>query len=140
MDAEDEGDMSCVPWDVIYQSASGLGLSATEPGNDNFLYAIRQGCDRANTHNRCAQRACKVEGYFVMNMFLDYLNSVVFDPSLLHSLGNFHPRDDCPIDGGHSQSGKDCCGEYPIRFPYKHLDGERGCCGQRTYMTAVLQC
>lgn len=146
MDADDEGndndshDDGCVPWDVEYNSASGLGVSATDPDNSNFLYAIRRGCDRNNKHNACAHRSCKVEGYFVVNMFLDYLNAVSFDPSLKHDLGIFHPKDDCPIDGGDRKSGKECCGEYPIRFPYKHLDGDRGCCGQRTFNALVLQC
>lgn len=146
MDADDEGndngshDDGCIPWDVDYNSASGLGLSAADPLNDNFLYAIRRGCERANKRNACAQRSCKVEGYFVMNMFLDYLNAVTFDPSLKHDLGFFHPKDDCPIGGEHSPSDKECCGEYPIRFPFKTLEGDRGCCGQRTYNALVLNC
>jgi len=133
-------DNTCIPWDVEYGSATGLGIGADEPGNDAFLYAIRKGCDKNNKKDECARMACKVEGYFVVNMFMDYLDAVVFDPTLLHSLGMFNPKDECPIDGGIQIEGKECCGEYPIRFPFKTLNGDRACCFQKTYNTNLKTC
>jgi len=35
---------------------------------------------------------------------------------------------------------KQCCGDYPIRFPYNHLRGERECCGGRTYNPFLFTC
>merc|ERR1719219_2851090 len=48
----------------------------------------------------------------------------------------------CPVKPGvHGSSGnKACCGAYPNRFPYKTLDGDRDCCGSRTYNTQILNC
>jgi len=139
MDWEEKPD-DCIPWDVEYGSATGLGISADDESNDAFLYAIRKGCDKNNKKDKCAAAACKIEGYFVVNMFMDYLDAVTFDPTLLHSLGMFNPKDDCPIDGGVQIEGKECCGEYPIRFPFKTLNGDRACCVQRTYNTNNKQC
>jgi hypothetical protein len=138
MDAEAEND-ECTPWDVPYNSGTGLGLVANDPDNAKHEQAIRKSCQRVNRNNNCGARACMVENYFVMQMFKLFLSGVTFDPSLKHSLGNHHPKDDCPIKEG-VKSDKECCGTYPLRFPYKHLDGGRGCCGEHTYNMNVMEC
>ena len=33
----------------------------------------------------------------------------------------------------------DCCGDYPLRYPYKHNGGKQ-CCGQHTYNIYVKNC
>jgi hypothetical protein len=33
-----------------------------------------------------------------------------------------------------------CCGAYPERFPYRHKNGERACCVDKTYNTNLLEC
>ena len=33
-----------------------------------------------------------------------------------------------------------CCGDYPIRFPYNAINGQRDCCGQKTYNTFMMTC
>merc|ERR1711937_886320 len=48
MDAELAGDDDCVPWDIPYQSGSGLGLAADEPDNDSMEAALRTEYKRAN--------------------------------------------------------------------------------------------
>lgn len=35
---------------------------------------------------------------------------------------------------------KKCCGDYPIRKPYKTLNGERKCCKGKTYNTFYFTC
>jgi len=138
LDSEAEGDFDCVPWDVAYSGATGLGVSAGD--SSSLEYAIRRTCNKNNKKNKCGERSCKVESYFVLNLFKHFLAGVVFDPSLKHSLGFFNPKDDCPIKQGIMKSDKACCGEYPLRFPYKHLNGGRKCCNGSTYNAIVMQC
>lgn len=138
MDHEEAG-KDCTPWDVKYNSASGLGLLAADNDNDSLEYAIRQSCKRANKKSTCAAQACMVENYFVVSTMRIFLSGIKFDMSVRHDLGNFHPRDDCPIATG-IKSEKACCGEQPLRFPYKHLNGDRGCCGEKTYNTQMMMC
>lgn len=139
MDSEAEGD-DCTPWDVEYSGATGLGVSAANINNDSVEYAIRKSCNKNNKKSKCGERSCKVESYFVLNLFRHFLAGVLFDPSLKHSLGLFDPKNDCPIKAGKSKSDKACCGDYPLRFPYKHLNGDRNCCNGATYNAVVLQC
>lgn len=138
MDAEAEG-KTCTPWDQSYNSGTGLGLVVSDPENNTHEAAIHKSCSRVNRKNNCAARACMVENYFVMQIFKQFLASVVFDPSLKHALGNFSPAADCPTRPG-PYSEKECCGKYPIRFPYKTQNGDKDCCGQKTYNTGIMQC
>ena len=141
MDAVDEGDLDCVPWDVEYNSATGLGMMVDDPNNDNVEKALRTKCNKANKKNNCAARACMVENYFVIQTVKLFLTGVEFDPSLKHDLGNFNAKEECVIkQGQHGKSDKQCCGNYPLRFPYKTLNGDRGCCVKKTYNTLRLQC
>jgi len=130
-DSEDEG-LACTPWEVDYNAGTGSG---------KVLY---NNCLEQNSNNTCAARACTVELNFVETMFAyllggtgisyaDYSHAQGFDPSV--DVG-------CPVKKGSpgASASKACCGSYPRRFPYKSLDGERGCCGSRTYSTNILQC
>lgn len=141
IDAAEENDPECIPWDEPYQSGSGLGLVADDPDNNNNANALRKSCARANRYNDCARRTCIVENFFIMQMFKLFLSSVQFDPSLKHSLGNWHPKDDCPVKQGFDAE-KECCGTYPHRFPFKlqTLGGARNCCGELTYNPDVMEC
>jgi hypothetical protein len=141
LDALEEGDTECVPWNEPYQSGSGLGLVATDPENNNNANALRKSCARANRFNDCARRTCIVENFFIMQMFKTFLSSVTFDPSLKHSLGNWDRIDDCPTKAG-IDAEKECCGTYPHRFPFKlqTLYGARNCCGELTYNPDVMEC
>lgn len=133
MDAAADGE-ECTPWNVKYNSATGLGLLAgDDKNNDSLENALRFKCRRANRKfGDCAARACMVENYFVVRTLRLFLKGVTFDPSVKHDLGLFDPSEDCPTGDG-PKSDKACCGSYPLRFPYKHLDGQRGCCGEKTY-------
>lgn len=139
MDAEEEGDDCTNPWDEKYNSATGLGLMTTDENNDSLEDALRFKCKKANRKNNCAARTCMVENYFVIRLVRLFLHGVKFDPSVKHTLGSFDPKADCPIKDG-VKSEKECCGEYPLRFPYKTLFGDRACCGERTYNTAIMMC
>merc|ERR1711941_99300 len=71
-----------------------------------------------------------------------FLSGVEFDPSLLHSLGNFDHVQECAVVANTSPFNpeRECCNQYPLRFPYKPLDGARSCCGDKTYQTAIMSC
>merc|ERR1712178_411844 len=129
-DSEDEG-VSCVPWEVDYFPGLGVGTN---------LY---NSCKELND-NVCSIRACAIEGHFTNNLvaillagnsmnYADYGHFDGFDAS--HDAG-------CPVKPGvkGSPANKSCCGAYPARFPYKNLDGDRACCGSRTYNTQLLNC
>ena len=75
-------------------------------------------------------------------MFLNPSPETEFDPSLLHSLGNFNPVDECVVATSNNPYNpeRQCCGLYPPRFPYKPLGGARECCGDKTYQTAIMSC
>lgn len=120
-DAEDEGS-SCTPWEVVYTSAVG-GINVT----------LREACDAANNGNNCAIRACVLEGTFVEGL-LDFF---ILQQG---SISVFQAPFDCPVNNVGGPSPKACCGEYPDRFPFKTNNGDRGCCGQRTYNTQTLSC
>lgn len=129
-DAENEG-TTCIPWEVEYKAAVGGSLVTTF-----------EACQAANSDkSNCAVRACTVEGTFVENItaFLVFNNGGL-DDSKRHSNG-FDPKVGCPTKtGGSGSSEVQCCGTYPVRYPFKTLDGERACCGQRTFSSLALSC
>lgn len=128
MDAEEEG-MTCIPWEVDYTAA------------DFLADDINQGCIQNNPGNKCAQRACSIEGSFIANMFSFFFSGGATNLSYLHANG-FNPKDSCGVKVGTTPnfSEKSCCGNYPTRFVYKTLGGDRKCCGSRTYNAVTLKC
>merc|ERR1712178_426709 len=128
-DSEDEG-LSCVPWEQDYNSGTGSGVN------------LGRSCAELNT-DPCAVRSCAVEGQFVQSLTALFLsgNSINYDE---YGHENFDPSHDvgCPVKPGvkGSSNAKACCGAYPNRFPFKTLDGDRACCGARTYNTQLLNC
>lgn len=133
LDTEAEG-AECAPWDVTYHSGTGSV-------EDISLF---QRCQNLNPDDNCAQRACAVEGYFIENLLAALVAGAVIDyDSYGHSKGNFDPSadGDCPVKKAAGTSNtRECCGRYPIRFPYKTLDGDRSCCVSRTFNTNLLNC
>jgi hypothetical protein len=89
----------------------------------------------------CHKKVCKVEMNFARQMIIKKTELVVLDT--LHANG-FDPLTDasCEVEAGFD-SGKNCCGDYPNRFPYKTnaRDGSgRQCCGSKTYNDQLFQC
>ena len=118
----------CVPWAVEYNS--GLG------GSDAELYEV---CFAKNPRNNCAARACIVEGNFISSLTMYFINggSVQLENKVENG---FDPTQMCVGRKGVNSKEKSCCGQYPGRFPFKTLGGERSCCGTRTYNTMALEC
>ena len=127
MDAENVGE-SCIPWEIEYQPGSGAGIN------------VFRHCIELNPNSVCAQMACAVEGQFVDNMFAFLLSGSQIDYDSFGHNNGFEPSDNfsegnCPIKILNTPGMKACCGRYPFRFAYKTLDGERACCGMKTYNT-----
>jgi len=127
-DAEDEG-TTCVPWEVDY--VSGVG------GNGASL---AEECAASNAGNNCAIRACTVEGTFVANLLDAMFSGAQIDNAKRHSNG-FDQATTCATKkNGGGPANKACCGNYPDRFPFRTVGGDRKCCGTRTYNSLTLKC
>jgi len=128
-DAEDEG-TTCIPWEVQYDAALG--------GNDEDDMFVQ--CTAANSGNNCAIRACTIEGTFVANLLDVFVSGGQINPANQHENG-FDPAVECITKkNGGGPTNKECCGQYPSRFPFKTQGGDRKCCGNRTYNSLTLKC
>lgn len=127
-DAEDEG-TTCIPWEVQYDA--GIGGSPLE---------MNEQCAEANPGNNCAIRACIIEGTFVANLLDVFVSGGKINPAHRHEIG-FNPEVECIVKkNGGGPTNKQCCGEYPDRFPFKTAGGDRKCCGNRTFNSLTLKC
>jgi len=133
MDAADMN-MDCgLPWTISYNSAFGSGIPT-----GLTMDGLKQECDAQNNADTCEAWTCKVEGWFVQQYFLYAASGGIINPNYRHANG-YNPKASCPISNG-IQSEKACCGEYPIRFPFKTYNGARDCCYSHTFNTNLYQC
>jgi len=62
------------------------------------------------------------------------------------ALGDFDPTNECVVEEGKGNGGvkgePECCGDQfgGSRFPFNNRDGNRGCCGSKTYDTQMFAC
>lgn len=146
---------TCIPWEVQYRPGT---TAATIDQLESFCNALNPG--------DCQKQACKVEGQFVMKMYEALTRGTTFNETFLHSNG-FEPSEQCVprrssiknnSNGGGGGGGgapttipphsifhstgiaKQCCGQYPNRFPYMHIENVRGCCGAHTYNPFLKDC
>lgn len=124
-DGQDSGNACDTPWNVPYIPHN-IAITPVTSVSDQ--------CIANNPGDDCATYSCIIEGHMTELLFADFLNGVVYDPTYKHSNNFFDPDTECHIVGtGSGQSEKECCGDYPFRFPYKTYNDERACCGQKTY-------
>jgi len=91
--------------------------------------SILADCTDLNAGNECAINSCCCELKLIADIISLITSSQVFDPNYKHSLGSFNPNESCgpnTPNGYGNGSNKDCCGEYPFRFPYK--TNKMNCC------------
>merc|ERR1711981_275379 len=132
-DVFDEDGTVCVPWEVEY--TSGINLGASHSGD------LEAECVSQNAQS-CQQYACMVENNFVLQFFASFFDpSTSFDPSPKHDLpgGTFDPAVECQTSAG-PKSDRQCCGQYPTRFPFKTLGTQRACCWDQVYDTTLMCC
>jgi len=119
----------CTPWAADYTEVS--FFVAEE--------AIMSTCEAANTGDNCKINSCAVETRFVNKVYgLLNVGAFKFEDNYKHENG-FVPVDGCPISPG-IFSSKECCGEYPTKFPFKTNNGVRKCCGDQVYESEVWMC
>lgn len=155
--AQDDVDSKCkgllLAYDCIEMDALDRGEPCEAQSVDyvpyNFFNSntdLKADCEATNAGNQCKIDTCIVEGQFTLDFFPDFFNptGLPHDEALRHpSLGgSFNTTETCnyataPAAGS---TEKVCCGDVPHRFPYKPLDGERGCCGGQTFMTDRHMC
>jgi len=128
-----EAGIDCIPWETSYNSAFGSGIPT-----GLTLSGLSAECDVQNPPDTCAAWTCKVEGWFVQQYFLYSTSGGLINAANRHENG-FDMDVGCPIQTG-IISEKSCCGEYPIRFPYKTYGGARDCCQTHTFNTNLFQC
>ena len=133
-DALVEENRECVPWELIYNSAWGGGIPT-----GMTMEGIVEECNLQNNPNSCEARTCMVEGFFVQSFFKYHLNGGQIDVSYQHVNG-FDHQGQCLSEQSGIQSEKSCCGQYPIRWPYKTYGGDKDCCETRTYDTGLFSC
>jgi len=136
IDGEEEGNL-CSPWEVEYNSATGQGLLS-----NIAVENIREECRSRNPGaDKCAQRACEVEGYFVMEIFKIFASGQALEPEYQHDVDWQPDQINCPTAEG-PYSDKKCCGQYPIRSPFKTMsfDQERDCCADQVYTKLYKVC
>lgn len=129
----DAGGTCMDPWDVPYVS-----VNLATVINEDYTAA----CEAANGNNNCAKRACTIESRF-SDRILRYFDAINgnYDTSMMHTSGSWDSHTSCPIKVS-ANSGvqhKECCGTYPLRFPYKQT-GDRACCEGVTYDKGLFQC
>lgn len=132
MDSEAKGE-PCTPWEIPYNSAVSTGV-VTGMTMENLIFE----CDAQNSADTCASWTCRVEGWFVVQWMLYSLGGGGINQANRHANG-FDKETECPISVG-IKSEKACCGEYPLRFPYKTYNGARDCCQNHTFNTNLYVC
>ena len=118
------------------------------PGSGTGEASLVSNCDRSNNVDPvtgtgyCANAACKVEGKFVLDIFSYlFLSGVGIDGSMKHDAANFDYDNTCAPSGKHNEpSEKECCGDFPVRIPYKTYGGSRACCGSSVYDATIREC
>jgi len=128
------------PWEVTYNI---IPMTAWMFGaNDD--QDMLEDCKALNPDSVCAARVCAVDSFFTLNLIGEFLSQKPFDANLQHFDDNgeikFDTAANCPRKYGTDQSPLECCGKYPPRFPYKTKDGQRGCCGDKTYDVDLQEC
>jgi len=107
---------------------------------------ISDACEAANGGVNCASRACAVELGFLRDwwvlqqqFFFGILDNEASTYKHKAFGGSFDPEESCLTMRGET-SQKECCGNYPLRFPFRNLGGSRSCCGDTTYWNEIHQC
>merc|ERR1711981_622528 len=142
VDALDRGE-TCDPQNQDYIEYNLFG------GSEDFIGECTSNGNEAADNSQCRMDLCIADGEFTLNLFALMFQSggiaasqPPYDPTMTHAAnsenpGDFDPAVECLTNGlqGAGRSEKECCGAYPTRFPFKTFDGDKACCGERTYST-----
>lgn len=82
----------------------------------------------SDNNDFCSEKACIVESHFIKGLVsMDMTNWEGYELDMKHSNGVFDYEGECPTTGGPPPE-KECCGEYPFRYPYNTMGGFMQCC------------
>ena len=146
LDAEEENDTSCVPWDIAYVGPEDLLRPEAHDSE----------CVKSNSRDHCAARTCTVESVFLYELLQFFYGGFYFREELKHNSGfdydvtcteNGRVSRNIGIEESDSEASEEnlheaCCGHYPIRTPYKFmvLGQHRYCCGNLTSNPIIREC
>merc|ERR1712046_104075 len=123
----------CVPWEVKYASHS------FNPVADEIYLP----CYENNKGNDCATAACIIEANFLSNIFKAFFQMGQRPLAQFVHKNGFDQDQKCPyspMKASWSAGDKECCGTHPDRFPFMSENGLRGCCGDMTYNSGIMEC
>merc|ERR1712150_341693 len=140
MDYSDEGENQgeeCNIWTVEYIRSVGNGNL-----DEMSIARLINECESNNGgFDTCGTKMCKVEGYFIQRL-LQLVYKEGKKPQFKkysHKKDVFDQEVICAVKPS-TASEKECCGDYPLRSPFKTYGGDKGCCDGRTYGTEWLRC
>ena len=142
MEMESIYNQTCVPWVIPYNSAYGGGYTPFGFTLEN----LREECVQLNPDQVCESLTCMVEGLFVQSFFSYAIFGGQINHQYRHQLDdgspNFDPNDgSCPtVEVPLGPNDLECCGEYPIRYPFHNRSNSRQCCGTLTYNPFMQSC
>lgn len=125
----------CVPWDVSYTSGIAGGIA-------NVVANCELGNNAGTPGTECAVEACKVESYFVMNLFNEIGQGI--DNQFKEENGWENNQDNCPTIAGLGPMNRECCGAYPYRRPFRPRTDENtgvssyACCTDEDTQTYII--
>jgi len=127
---------TCTPWEVEYLSTFETNLK--NPGAIT-LEKLKDTCDDNNVDS-CARAACKVEGWLVQSYFAFAVTGGRFDIKYQEE-GGFDRDTGCPINPSSGSPERACCGNHPLRFPFRvGGDSDRDCCNGKTFSPSLYSC
>ena len=111
IEAETLGTSECVPYEVVYS-----------PGTNKGVPGLAAKCKERNGDDSCAERACIIEGYFVLNVFQAF-----FDPSQNHNLlflheNGFDREAECTNIKSAKKHEPFCCGSYKTFWNFENVN------------------
>ena len=165
-DQEEKG-TPCVPWKIPYVTAFGGGFNPFSGVNIQNLNSECEAVNTPGSceAQTCKVEGYFVQSYFIYAIFgggidrsMRHEEGFDFDSvcninysygrknfisSALGYLDNINDIDDLrysrPFRFDSSPMQENCCGEYPIRYPYRHK-GEKECCRQTVYNSELFYC
>lgn len=137
MDAE-EDNHSCVPWETQYFEPMNIVYDDTDQRliddctTPNSLFGSQAEKD-------CRVRTCLVESFFQRTLAqLEEANTPT-NPAL--KLENGFNFDSVCAVAASGPLEKQCCGEYPTRFPFRPKGGDYKCCqNKKAYNSFMFEC
>jgi len=124
-------DTDCIPLLVNYNFLI--------PSTTSSMYSSsQQDVSCLNSANGCARWNCECDAAFAKQL-VSLVTRNEFDRNNAHSNSAFDSLRQCEWIGSF-ETHDECCGNYPLRFPFATQYGNRACCINKTYNVAEGVC